>query len=75
MAVPALSAILNETQWYSAPQLARLFGCEIFTIEPQLGPTCTGADVLRQVALGTISTSGITEATLAAFQAVTPGNP
>ena len=71
------STLLAETGNYPLKNLATLFGVEEWQMEAFLGVagSATGADVLRAISLdggAGLNPSGMTAATVAAFQAITP---
>jgi hypothetical protein len=70
------STLLNLRQWYPVADLATLFGVPSYTAEEVFGcaGATTGADALRVISLdaGRLKPSGMTAATVSAFQSRHP---
>jgi hypothetical protein len=70
------STLLHARRWYPIANLATLFGVPSFVAEEVFGcaGATTGADALRIIALdaGRLKTTGMTAATVAAFQSLHP---
>jgi hypothetical protein len=73
MALPTPAEIFNEpSRYHKTIDLAKLFNLPCHAIEQVLDPDPRGVEILRQINLGRLDPSGITEDTLAAFQATNP---